>query len=283
MLRRTVIIIGALILICLLGSQSVGQTIADYLIVGDINGFIASKNPTSGEGPGMLAGADHFYLDHKDRTYRISYFNLTTKVGPVIQVTQHAGADSDRWLLHEVEDAYRRNPEQDYFKGTIREINGNKIFSYQLGTHYSWLSDNIVVDIKYTDLQKVKPEPLEVIQAYLQKIPSTITLIDTEAKSRSHNEQWIKDEMERRLWLCDKWFVRLESDRSKLPSILKTIADHMVVFLDYREKYYGISGKDDKLALMGYLSAKNEAGIKSKLTEYKIWRNVNKSKSINLP
>lgn len=38
-------------------------------------------------------------------------------------------------------------------------------------------------------------------------------------------------------------FVQLESDRAKLSSVLKTIGDHMVVFLDYREKYHGMSGR----------------------------------------
>ena len=89
--------------------------------------------------------------------------------------------------------------------------------------------------------------------------------------------------MERRLWLCGKWFVHLESDRSKLNSTLKTTVDHIAVFLNYRDKYYGISAKDDGLVLMGYLSAENETGIKSKLTEYRIWWNANKTKAINLP
>ena len=117
---------------------------------------------------------------------------------------------------------------------------------------------------------------------YLTKFSSSIALTDNDLKAKPHNEQWIKDEMERRLWLCDKWFVRVESDRSRLSSTLKTIADHMAVFLNYRDKYYGISSKDDGLALMGYLDAKNEAGIRIRLTEYKNWWNVNKARSINL-
>jgi hypothetical protein len=57
----------------------------------------------------------------------------------------------------------------------------------------------------------------------------------------------------------------------------------MSVFLDYRQKYFGISGKDDKLALMGHLSAKDETSIKNKLTGYRAWWNVNKARVINLP
>jgi hypothetical protein len=57
----------------------------------------------------------------------------------------------------------------------------------------------------------------------------------------------------------------------------------MVVFLDYREKYYGIKGRDEKSALSRYLTAKDGTSIKSKLTEYKTWWSVNKTKAINLP
>jgi len=115
------------------GSAS-AQQISDYLITNNIGDFLASANPTSGKGPGIVVGADHFYHDHADMTYRISYFNLQTKVGPEIQVTQHSGSDSDKWLLHEVENNFRRNPEQDRFKGVLREINGNRVFTYARGT-----------------------------------------------------------------------------------------------------------------------------------------------------
>ena len=277
------IIISGLILIYLLPSESVGQILADYLITSDINGFIASKNPTAGDGPGMLAGVDHFYFDHKDRTFRISYFNLTTRVGPVIQVTQHAGSDSDKWLLHEIDMDFRTYyglPGRSYGP---RQIEGQTVLEDVAGgRNYRWLSGNKVIMIEYRDPQLTKHEPIEVVGAYLAKHPSTlppIRLIDL--RSAEYKAVWIKDEMERRLWLCDKWFVQLESDRSKLSSILKTIADHMVVFLDYREKYYGIQGKDDKIALTGYLSAKDETSIRNKLAGYKTWWNANKTKSIH--
>jgi hypothetical protein len=45
----------------------------------------------------------------------------------------------------------------------------------------------------------------------------------------------------------------------------------------------GMSSKDDGLALMGYLSARDETSIKNKLAGYKSWWSVNKTGSINLP
>ena len=169
------------IIICFfpLGIKVFGQDAANYLILDDINGFIASKNPSAGQGPGILAGAGHFYHDHKDMTYRISYFNLQTRVGPEVQVTQHAGSDSDKWLLHELEDSYRDDEVETLgllTEGAIlRRVRGDKVFWIGLGGgSFMWLSSNVVIKISYTDLQGIKPELLEVIQAYLQKFPSTI-------------------------------------------------------------------------------------------------------------
>lgn len=273
---------------------SFSQDLSNYLILNDIGAYKYRPKPTKRiyGNSGVLISAGHFSLDHDDVTYQTRYIQPEPLLGVEVQVTQHAGGDSDRWLPHEMEDGYRDNDDSDGRLGLlsgagvkIREVDGNKIFYWGLGGgSYSWISgNNIVIEIRYVDLQRTKPEPLTVVKAYLTKHPSVITIFDTDLKSKAHNEQWIKDETERRLWLCDKWFVQLESDRSKLSSILKTIGDHMVVFLNYREKYYGVSGENDKLTLMGYLSAKNEAGIRAKLTEYKNWWNVNKTKSINLP
>ena len=130
------LLVAGIIPILLLVFKVSGQDISSYLILSDINGFIASKNPSAGQGPGILAGAGHFYHDHKDMTYRISYFNLQTRVGPEVQVTQHAGSDSDKWLLHEVESSFRGRTKEGwlgqslYESASIREIDGNKIFDY---------------------------------------------------------------------------------------------------------------------------------------------------------
>jgi hypothetical protein len=142
-------------------------------------------------------------------------------------------------------------------------------------------SNNVVVDIRYTDLQKTKPEPLEIVNAYLRKFPSTIP--STLVADRAHDEQWIKEEMERRLWLCDKWFLQTQMGKVELNDALKTIVDHMNTFLDYRDKYYGIAASTEKNTLEGYLDKKDGTSIKTKLAEYKNWWNVNKTRSINLP
>ena len=264
--------------------------VTDFLILQDIGSYklftgIAgrafsgppSKYSQTNTG-GILDAAGHF--SEGDVSYEASYSEPGGKWPFVkVEVTQHSGSDSDKWLLHEVEDGYRKNPEQDNFRGVIREINGNRIFTYRRGTHYSWISNNIVIDIRYTDLQKTKPEPMEIVNAYLQKHPSTIPAM---VMDKAHDEKWIKDEMERRLWLCDKWFYQLQLGKVQQKQVFDESVKSMNVFLDYREKYYGISAKDEKNLLSNYLMQNNGTGIKAKLKEYKDWWTLNKGNPINL-
>jgi hypothetical protein len=123
-----------------------------------------------------------------------------------------------------------------------------------------------------------------VVKAYLAKHPSTLPPISaTIQRSQEGITEWIKDEMDRRLWLSDKWFLQIQMGKVESSEALQTIVKSMGVFLDYREKYYNIIAKSEKELLSGYLEARNGTAIKSKLTEYKTWWSVNKTKSVNLP
>ena len=128
-----------------------------------------------------------------------------------------------------------------------------------------------------------KPEPLEVIQAYLQKHPSTLTAFTLEElRSNANKSTWIKDEMARRLWLCDKWFMQLQLGKVQESQTLQESVKSMNIFLDYREKYYVIAAANEKNLLAGYLSTNNGTGIRTKLTEYKTWWQANKTAAISL-
>jgi hypothetical protein len=270
--------------------------VSTYLIMGDIPPYhrltqaidmISEKVKTiSGytiySHPGILAGADHFSLDHADVTYETDYQSETIGMGATVQVTQHSGSDSDKWLLHEMEDGYRDNDLNTLGRlteGTIlRKIGTNRAFWLGLGGgSFMWLNNNVVVKVSYVDLQGTKPEPLEVVQAYLQKFPSTIPT--TLVLDKAHDEQWIKDEMDRRLWLCDKWFEQLQLGKTDQKTVLQETVKSMNIFLDYREKYYGIKAMDDKNLLVGYLHKDDLASAKVKLDEYKTWWTANKSGS----
>lgn len=301
----------ALLLLLLFSKLAHAQSITDYLILQDIGDYkfkTQTKDFITGQprtipgystrtAPGFLAGADHFDVDHDDKTYETKYVNRTIGLGVEVQITQHAGSESDKWLLHEVEDGYR---DEDNLNATVdtnvqmRSISGKNI--YFIGIYgaksYAWISNNyIVVKIGCSNCPNTKPEPLEIVQAYLQKFPSTITLTDSDFKSRSHSEQWIKDEMDRRLWLADKWVSQITAADPKLYDKLDDVVKHLKVFLDYKGKYFvqteeektaGITAKSEKNVLGGYLEAKDLESIKTKLAAYKAWWEAHKGDTINL-
>jgi hypothetical protein len=90
--------------------------------------------------------------------------------------------------------------------------------------------------------------------------------------------RWIKDEMDRRLWLCDKWFLNPPIKRDGVRPVREEILDSMNIFLNYREKYFGVKAEDEKNLLAGYFTSNNAAGFKAKLAEYKDWWEMNKDK-----
>jgi len=166
--------------------------------------------PRTFDGAVIVSSAGHF-PDHMDTTFEVVYLGDTDdKASPTVQVTQHAGGDSDKWLLHELEDPYREDEKETLGQLTdgaiLRKIGSAKVYWLGIGGGtFAWLSNNLLVKISYIDLQAAKPEPLEIVKAYLQKYPSTIP--STLVLDKDHDIQWIKDEMERRLWLSDKWLA----------------------------------------------------------------------------
>lgn len=151
--------IKLLVLSLMIIPTTTNATVTDYLILGDIGSYKLftgiqgrvfsgppSKYSQTATG-GILDAAGHF--SEGDISYEASYTEIGGRWPFVkVEVTQHAGSDSDKWLLHEVEDEYRYN---DTLNATyiapnvIREINENKIF-YTWG-YYSWISNNVVIEI----------------------------------------------------------------------------------------------------------------------------------------
>ena len=291
MTKRLVIFI---FLICILPAL-IYAAVTDYLILEDIGTYKLFTGITGRvfSGPpskysqtatgGILDAAGHF--SENDQSYEASYTTIGSKWPFIkVEVTQHAGSDSDKWLLHEVEKSFRTYygiPGDPY---AMRVIDGNTIIVYgSAGWAYRWVSGNKVIQISYYDSQMEKPEPLEVVSAYLAKHPSTLTPITSaDLRTDTNKTKWIKDEMDRRLWLCDKWFYQLQLQKAELNKVLRESVDSMNVFLDYREKYYGISATEEKKLLGEYLRANDGTAIKNKLAEYKAWWNENKDKEISL-
>jgi len=152
------------------------------------------------------------------------------------------------------------------------------------GNDYRWLSGNKIIKIEYIDLQMTKSEPLEVIKAYLVKHPSTIaTFTLQELRNSANFTKWIKDEMDRRLWLCDKWNAQSQAGSVTQADLIYNLVRSMNVFLNYRQKYYGVSAGADLNLLSSYKQNKDITSIQTKLSEYKTWWAKHKDKRISLP
>jgi len=286
-------ILSILVVFTCLVSVTFAQDVKDYLILQDIGLYKLDKpekmlpgEPPSGgprtyDGAGTISGSDHFSLDHADKTYEVMYLGGDANASPTVQVTQHTGGDSDKWLLHEVDKSFRAygDPGEEY---EMRVVDGNTIMTFgSAGWTYRWLSGARIIHIEYHDSQMEKPEPIEVVKAYLAKHPSTLPAMTSGDLRKSANKTaWIRDEIDRRLWLCDKWFEQLQLGKAEQKKVLQEAIKSMNVFLDYRQKYYGVSSMKEKSLLAGYLSNNSETKIKDKLSEYKAWWNSNKSGSL---
>ncbi len=84
----------------------IASNVVDLLIMQDV-GQYKFIGKGGGLGPGIVGATAHFNSDHADESYGALYFNDSLGVGVKVEVSQHSGVDSDKWLMHEVEDAYR--------------------------------------------------------------------------------------------------------------------------------------------------------------------------------
>ena len=277
-----------LALAILIPRNVLAANVADLLVMQDIGQF-KFMGKGGGIGPGAIGATEHFGNDHTDESYTALYFSDALDVGAKVEVSQHAGSDSDKWLLHEIENGYRDEKTLNATTAAnvqMRMINGQNIYFLGIygGKSYTWLANSsIVVNIDCPNCPNSKPEPLDIVKAYLTKHPSVISMTDAELKSNAHSEKWIKDEMERRLWLADKWFAQIQTADPKLHDKLKSMADSMVVFLNYRQKYFGVALTDEVAALETAFFQNNATALQAKLTEYKAWWASHKSNSITLP
>jgi hypothetical protein len=136
------ITVCALIVIscCTNAGAATNITLTDYLILQSIGGYHSSGKGKCGDGAGFLEAADHFSEDHNDATCRTGYYHVAQDLAISVQVSKHAGSNSDKWLLHEVEDSYRDNDNTAGRLGLlsgagvkIREIGGNKYIYWGFG------------------------------------------------------------------------------------------------------------------------------------------------------
>ena len=140
-------IVSILLIILILPLSAYGESENEYLILNDIgNNKLKTHSIDSitrklkpieshfiSKNSGVVIGGGHFQ-DHLDMTYETTYLNHVDDIAVKVQVTQHAGADSDQWLLHEIERSFRYGDyEEDMTPSKFRNIDGNNMFYSMLG------------------------------------------------------------------------------------------------------------------------------------------------------
>lgn len=284
------------IMLLLVPAFGFSQDISDYLILQDIGQYKLSTpqkmipglapigGPKQYDGAGIISGAGHF-IDHVDKTYETMYLGGGEKASPTVIVTQHTGSDSDQWLMHELSRDFRNYfglPDDSFIASQI--VNNTIIALSVAGYTYRWLSEDRVIQIQYHDSQMEKPEPLEIVNVYLAKHPSTLPeMSSADLRTEANQTSWIKDEMTRRLWLCDKWLAYSQTGNVEISDLVQELADHLTVFLQYREKYHSISAKEELALIDDYMLADNKTALETKLAEYKTWWTDHKNDPIRLP
>ena len=274
-----------MLLFLMIPTSGYGGSAEEFLILQDIGGY-RNMGKGGGLGSGILAATGHFNKDHADESYSTMYYSDVSELGLNVQVTRHAGEDSDQWLLHEVESSFRSSKEARLGmvseNARIRELFDNRTFFYGGGiVTYNWISNNSTVLIEYSNFSGPKPEPLEVVRAYLEKYPSTLP--EGFVFNAARDEQWIKDEMSRRLWLCDKWFAWQAGGNVEMSEALDEVMDHLEEFLDYRQRYFGMNANQEKMDLIAANRSNDEVAMKAKVAQYKQWWNSHKGDPIPLP
>lgn len=264
---------AAVMMIMISAAPAYSQNPFNEIVCQDIGGF-KKYNCTCSNGAGVLVPASHFGEDHTDISCTVTYHSMAQKMTVQAEVTIHGDPpDAVKWLPHEMDKDFRSYYGVPQDGLLIKNVDDNTIYALRsAGWDYRWMSGNKLVAIRYHDTRMTKPEPLEIVKKYLAKQPSTISTATV-----SDETTWIKDEMERRLWLCDRWFLRFAANKKQLPE--EPVAS-LNIFLDNREKYYGLLAADEKKVLTGYLDSNNSAGIKAKLAEYRNWWAENRGREI---
>lgn len=272
--------------------------VSDYLILQDIGPYridrpqkdMPGEPPWGGPRIYQLAElkSSYHFQDHIDTVYKAMYLGGTEGIAaPTVFVTHHAGGDSDRWLLHEME-LTMESADKDEFgrrakSAVLRKINNNAVFcSPGRNGKYAWVGNKITVLIEYGHMEDAnrQAEPTEIVEAYLKKFPSTIPL-DYPFNEASHDDDRARTEVNRRLWLSEKWLAHIQPNDPELHGKLAEVVDCIKEIVTYRERFYRDisrdSAKKETSLLSELLQRSDEEAIRSKLGEYSSWwRSKNK-------
>jgi len=213
------------------------------------------------------------------KSYKTRYHSNSVSPFIVVEVKEYTFSD---WTVnHKMQYPFRdKNKERiglSLPEAQVISIDGTYILSIK-GKRYSWSRGNKIIDITCPETDCSEIEPTEIIHAYLQKFPAAQRL----------PFGWIRDVLgpdQTRRWIHDEMSFRLSSANFRfqdvLPKEMAVVVDHLVVFLDFRERYFGIPSEAEKQDLIQCCLPKEEdtAGIHlerrselaKRIQEYQRW------------
>jgi len=227
--------------------------------------------------PGFLRDV-HFIVDHHDISHSALYMDRDSVSVVKVQITQHTDGDSDKWLAHELECVMSNCPKYaDKPSGKkpdlVTTIKNNAIFRADddfrsKHSTYAWTHDNIVVTVDWSHGEKVNLQPFSILEAYLDKFPSTIKLSYEDYIQEDFWNKWNLEEMRRQLWLSNKWLSQLQSNDPEYDMILKNTLFHAFTFLNSRETVYKEMALADKQHIWKLYKGRDVSQIKSILSQF---------------
>lgn len=259
---------------------SAQENLNEYLVMHNIGSYEIYKGY---QDRGMLIGSPEMKnmgndIEGRYESYRAIYSIDEEHAVPKVEIQIH---QNTQWLEHNLQREFRDTVDDEtlglrFPSAIVKKLVNSRLFNTRSGGgRYAWLHNNLWIEINYTDLQLVEPEPLEVVEAYLQKWPPTYP---TEAtKLIAGTEQWIKDEMEYLLWVSDRWFAQYDAGKETLKEAMWEVKDKLDDFLRYRAKYFDEDLDEERIAIKNA----NESTLRTKLKEYQQWLAENKDKSLS--
>ena len=266
----------------------------NWVIVTDIPPFSLRQASTGRRGPGLYEGilGDNEQLIFADVGYRDNLRRIPVGVS-VIQ------DDRTTFLDHVVESTFRDSTTGRMdSEVSIVSLFGQPVYSYcdeppQCKRRlYRWRSGlGIVIDIEAkafsADVEPVPcPEPTEILQAYLQRYPSSLPLY---TEDDEHAKKWRRDQTALELAAAD---YQLDQRYASVPAedqwlALAAARDHLTTFAELRQAAFRgpdaakERGRIDKLRALPSGTQLDE--LKKIRLEYRQWWSTHQNDPVYLP
>jgi hypothetical protein len=212
-----------------------------------------------------------------------------------------AGVDSyadTAFLDHLIEEVFRDSTTARLHAGnSFLSISGNAVFLYCGGApncderEYMWRSgDRIVVRVEAkafnADLSQAPcPEPTEILQAYLRRYPSALSLY---TEDDDHAKKWRREQTALELASAEYWLEQAATAvGTRQSGALESVRNHLSSFAELRRVAFGgpsLRHEAERIGKAELLPAATQLSELKKIQEqYRQWWNAHQNDPVVLP